>query len=898
MMRVLTVLAALFISAGAYAGEVAAWNFDTKDEAAKWVANGQLANVVCKGGILSADTTDWDPFFTYSGPPFKTSAWQCVVIRIRASKPGEGQLFWSGTSEGAYGGFSEGKTTRFKLTGAGAWEEAVLFPFWQKEGSIKLFRFDLYDGAHFDIDSIRVLDWGEGVAPTRADGKWEFGGDLSAWRVHPSAASFFAPPLQLDTADKNWATVRLSAKHDGVASLLWAKADSHGEHAESFAFDGDGEIHSYNIELQGGKSWQGSVVAFGIRLPKEEAVGVRVESIVLADRPSGPADVQVTRLGFANAINRAERDCKVLVQLANRGGAKTGALRAELALPDGVTLVKGAAAPPVAALDFDDRADLSWTLRVARPGNYAVRLNVNGLDAPLDAETVLSFVASLPVKKMDYVPEPKPVATDMKVLAYYFPGWNADVKWDCIRDTAPVRKPLLGYYDEGDSECVDWQIKWAAENGIHCFLVDWYWSKGGQHLTHWFEAYREARYRDHLKVAIMWANHNSPGSHSVEDWRKVTREWIDKYFNLKTYYLVDGKPAVYIWSPDNIRRDLGGSEVVRKSFDESQEMAKAAGYEGIAFISMRVGGSLRGSEVLAQEGYSGSTTYHEWGDAVNMSPIPKRARYEDVAATVGEAWARNEETSGPLEYYPVVDTGWDSRPWHGSRALAIEGRTADLFEKVLRDAKAFAKGEGKDSIILGPLNEWGEGSYIEPCTEFGFDMYERLRKVFATGDPASWPVNVAPQDVGRGPYDYARGETRTFWTFDKSLGNWQSMMGVADLRAEGGAMQFRTTSDDPALLLATPDLEAGLFPQLVIRVSLTIPGASSSSGQVFWTSPGKPTSEAASVSFATQPDGKEHVYRVPLANNPRWRGKITAIRLDLCNKQGVDVSVSEIRFEK
>src|SRR5690606_24644309 len=147
------------------------------------------------------------------------------------------------------------------------------------------------------------------------------------------------------------------------------------------------------------------------------------------------------------------------------------------------------------------------------------------------------------------VPEPQPVETSVDVCAYYFPGWGSDASWDPIRAVAPQRKPLLGWYDESNPEVVDWQIKWAVENGISCFLVDWYWTRGRQHLTHWFEAYRNAAYRDMLDVAIMWANHNPKGSHSIEDWRAVTQEWIDRYFNLPTYYRIDNKPAVFIWDP-------------------------------------------------------------------------------------------------------------------------------------------------------------------------------------------------------------------------------------------------------------------------------------------------------------------------------------------------------------
>jgi len=61
--------------------------------------------------------------------------------------------------------------------------------------------------------------------------------------------------------------------------------------------------------------------------------------------------------------------------------------------------------------------------------------------------------------------------------------------------------------------------------------------------------------------------------------------------------------------------------------------------------------------------------------------------------------------------------------------------------------------------ILEAWNEWGEGSYIEPNAEFGFDDLEAVRDVFAT--PDARPVNVWPGDVGlEGRYDLRRSASR------------------------------------------------------------------------------------------------------------------------------------------
>lgn len=62
-------------------------------------------------------------------------------------------------------------------------------------------------------------------------------------------------------------------------------------------------------------------------------------------------------------------------------------------------------------------------------------------------KVLCNFMPPVSVAKADYVPAPVPVKPALDVCMYYFPGWESDAKWDCVRRTAPVRKPLLGYYD-------------------------------------------------------------------------------------------------------------------------------------------------------------------------------------------------------------------------------------------------------------------------------------------------------------------------------------------------------------------------------------------------------------------------------------------------------------------
>jgi hypothetical protein len=748
-------------------GELPRWEFESDSDLRQWIPNSHLSNVVIKDGMIRANAVDRDPFFLCRDITIAAKPWQYVVIRLRANRPGIGELFWSGELEGQYGGLTEKKKVRFAVNGDNSWQEIVVFPFWHTEGVIRQLRLDLYEGAHFEIDCIRVLEWGSNQ-PQNGVCVWGFGGNTSRWQTHPAASELLAPPVRIDVSDKAWVTVQLGSDREDVASILWACEDAPGLQSEEFAIRGDGKLHSYNLRMAGNPTWHDNIIAFGIRLPQKG--NIRLESIRIDKKPSGPGELEVSYFGFEYGVNRAGRPCRLLAQILNRGGSPQGIRDIHLILPKELKLLSEPDKLSHEGIEHNEIACFIWEIMAEKPSTYQAGLFFSGKgNIPPDQKTLLEFTEPPAVYKAGYVPIPRPVETKIEICAFYFPGWDSDRKWDCIRRIAPNRKPLLGYYDESNSECVDWQIKWAVENGISCFLVDWYWVQGQQQLTHWFEAYRKARYRNLLKVAIMWANHNPPNTHSVEDWLNVTRHWIENYFSLKSYYHIDNKPSVFIWNPTGIRNDLGNSEAVKKVFDQSQDMARAAGFQGITFVAMGNDFGAGHIQALLKEGYSGITTYHEWGHTINGAISQKLFRYEDVVRNSPTAWREKDKDAGSLHYYPLVDTGWDSRPWHGDKAMVIQGRTPELFEKLLRQAKSFCEEHNKPILILGPMNEWGEGSYIEPCTEFGFGMLEAIRRVFAKGDLTTWPVNISPSDVGLGPYVFPEGPITTDRTLDNGL---------------------------------------------------------------------------------------------------------------------------------
>ncbi len=385
--------------------------------------------------------------------------------------------------------------------------------------------------------------------------------------------------------------------------------------------------------------------------------------------------------------------------------------------------------------------------------------------ASIEFTPTLEVLPELNLPKMKYVEVPKKLESDYEIGAFYFPGWSQRSGWDKIAESAPIRKPLLGYYDESNPEVVDWQIKWAAENGIQFFFVDWYWQHGAIYLDHWVKAFQRAKYRSNLKWAIMWANHTGYGTHTSEDWKQVTKFWLDNYFNTPEYYKIDGKPVVVMWDHTIVDHDmieeakkegldLKPGEGCKRAFKIVRDMCIEAGFPGVYFIAIKWPehavdpGTV---QKYADAGFDATTIYHFMypGKGVKDASLYS---FDDVASAEKPHWDERNRT-GILPSIPNISTGWDSRPWHGFRNTVVYGRSVESFRKILKDYKEYAKVTGNKRVVFAPVNEWGEGSYIEPNNEFGFGMYEAIREELCKEPEGGFPVNYAPYEVGLGPYD-------------------------------------------------------------------------------------------------------------------------------------------------
>ncbi len=373
------------------------------------------------------------------------------------------------------------------------------------------------------------------------------------------------------------------------------------------------------------------------------------------------------------------------------------------------------------------------------------------------------------------------MANGYQTAVYYFPNWHVDeanerfhgknwTEWELLKCARPrfeghiqPKIPLWGYEDEADPRVMAKKIDAAAENGIDCFLFDWYWFEDRSFLSRCLEeGFLKAENVGKIKFALMYANHRYWGNnhparalHAPEHllgcevdeatFVKATDYCIEKYFSSPSYWRVDGKLYYSIYELSTLIKSLGGLENCKRVLDGFRERVRKAGLG-----EMHINAILFNVRVLPEEGMLSSPdaqmqylgidscgtycwAHHEPFD------FPKHS-FEKIKQKV-KADFEKYDAEYKTVYYPNVTVGWDPSPRtvqsdvyanYGYPFTGILEVSPKQFEESLEMLKQMlSKREEKDRIItVNAWNEWTEGSYLEPDTVNGYAYLEEIKRVF------------------------------------------------------------------------------------------------------------------------------------------------------------------------
>lgn len=375
----------------------------------------------------------------------------------------------------------------------------------------------------------------------------------------------------------------------------------------------------------------------------------------------------------------------------------------------------------------------------------------------------------------DYVPEPRPAHSKYLICAHYYAAWKkgAPGLHDGFNDLHdyPDRTPIMGYYGEENPEVCDWEIKWATEHGVNCFIHCWYRRKynEGQPVTvadlrcgHGLhEALFNARYQKYMKFAIMYEACRRWGGTNAKDLvENLMPFWTENYFLRDNYLELDGKPVLFVFDIQNQIRDAFTPEEQKAAFDACREYMIRKGKKGLLIGIMNTSLDPEVQADIYARGYDFRFPYGFNGPLGRDWFPPQRTVLE-----AEKEYYRKELEIDPKRLVMGIHTFYDDmprlRPKWWRQGYHFEGGikwyvSPETFRESIRDVRELAEklpedAFGRRMIIVDNWNEWDEGHFISPSCGHGFQYLQAIREELTDRD--NLPDYRTPDVIGLGPYD-------------------------------------------------------------------------------------------------------------------------------------------------
>ncbi len=402
--------------------------------------------------------------------------------------------------------------------------------------------------------------------------------------------------------------------------------------------------------------------------------------------------------------------------------------------------------------------------------------------------------------------------------------------WACI---TPYDEPktVLGYYDEGNTELADWEIKYMVEHGVDFQSFCWFNEgnvgpvKEPRYSDALHEGYMYAQYSDYMKYSLLWEV-ASGNQFDMDKFKyEIVPYWFENYFLDDRYLVLDNQIMLFVFGQDTLTdaRFLGSVAAAKEAFDYLDEVAQMYGFDGVIALGSN-GESVR----IASMGMEGqySYTHGHIGNTVdgNIESIQSHA------------------TSQAVYYVPTSSTGFDEMAWAGERYGNISAEDFDKVNEWIRDEYLpthHTEGTWNENLVIfDTWNEYGEGHYIMPTQEFGFMYLDSIKKYFGDEGVVSEQILPTASQTDRfnhmypqyarllrrdGWYDGEAGEAKLFindvefasenpsvnkdgmllFPYDSGIGEdlmlsafvtWRSDVGTLKLEANGHVVEFEVDS--------------------------------------------------------------------------------------------------------
>ena len=416
----------------------------------------------------------------------------------------------------------------------------------------------------------------------------------------------------------------------------------------------------------------------------------------------------------------------------------------------------------------------------------------------------------------DYCPEPQvPEKDDIDIIMQMCPMWaeGTHFGYDHL-NASPGRKPLMGFYDESDSEAMDWIIKYMVEHGVDVRMSVWY-RHGGVNAPMreytdatgmpQYKAMQNAKYADKMKWCILWENSGSMELGSPEEnldafLKYIAPYWIEYYFKDSNYYKINGRPVVGTYNFKTVASDFTSDTKV--GIDKFRQMCIDAGVGNPLF--------LQDVDVTGQESEENLDLINDWGIDLHSQYHQGSKYFEETKVALETTKEYVIKNNYSFQTIPVINPGFDNYAWGIGTGVLWDN-------EMMKEALIYMRDEyfvdlptptGKKMMLLATWDEYGEGHYFAPSEGNGFGFLDAVREVFVGGEHEdilptenqldrfnnrypSWreaPFTIekmVSREIPENSY------VKRLWSFDRDgdFGGWENAGGFSSLEVKDGYLK-------------------------------------------------------------------------------------------------------------
>lgn len=350
--------------------------------------------------------------------------------------------------------------------------------------------------------------------------------------------------------------------------------------------------------------------------------------------------------------------------------------------------------------------------------------------------------------------------SDVRPIAFYLPqfhptrendAWWGEgfTEWTNVRRARPnfvghmqPRVPgELGYYDLRSAETRAAQAELARLHGIHGFCYYYYWFNGKRLLNLPLDEVLESAEPD-FPFCVCWANENwtrrwdggnnellIAQTYSPENERALFSDLLP-LFDDRRYIRIAGRPLVLVYRANLLPEP-------RRATDIFRGVARASGEVDPYLVMVHVPG-------MSPPG--------AWGFDAGVEFPPHSTEVMPLTEHIdrlnpnfaGDVWdyvsAARYAIARPLSGFPLfrgVMVGWDNTPRAQNNGQIFVNSHPENYRRWLAAVVAETRRTRPPDeriVFINAWNEWGEGCYLEPDTQYGRGF---LKATLAALDDAS-----------------------------------------------------------------------------------------------------------------------------------------------------------------